>query len=161
MPASQIMFASWPQVYNPNPGVLQCFTRVTLLEKLNVNQLVWPFLKKSHSQTFTGRWLKKCTIMVCRLPYSHFLNVCNTLKHAQTSAGIISKAFITGQPVWVTLKNKKNIKKNIKKNQIKVAAKSSSKMPKVHCLISVKNNASGELNAQALAHVDATMLMST
>lgn len=34
-------------------------------------------------------------------------------------------------------------------------------MPKVHCLISVKNNASGELNAQALAHVDATMLMST
>lgn len=97
--------------------------------------------------------------MVCRLPYSHFSNVYNTLQHAQTSAGIISKAFITGfnQPVWVTLKTNK--KPN--KNQTKVAAKSSSKMPKVHCLVSVKNNASGELNAQALAHVDATMLMST
>lgn len=39
--------------------------------------------------------------MVCRLLYSHFSNVYNTLKYAQTSAGIISKAFIAGfnQPV--------------------------------------------------------------
>lgn len=34
-------------------------------------------------------------------------------------------------------------------------------MPNVHRLISVENNASGELNAQTLAHIDATMLMST
>lgn len=53
-PASQIIFISWPQVYNPNPGVLQGFTRVTLLEKLNINNLSdrFVFFKKSLSNIY-------------------------------------------------------------------------------------------------------------